>query len=115
LQQLLEFVHTEFQEVGNDFSLLSDTHHIWQTHCSLYVRVVLVKLKTLHSVCLLADCLQCKYCYYMLYLLCSPTSKKSYWFSSGTLGGPGYLVTRNTISNAWNQSLYFHQWMHYIQ
>jgi hypothetical protein len=28
LQQLLEFVHTEFQEVGNDFSLLSDTHHI---------------------------------------------------------------------------------------
>ena len=37
---------------------------------------MLVKLKTLHFVCLLADCLQYKNCYHMLYLLCCPTSKK---------------------------------------
>ena len=42
---------------------------------SLYIEVLLVKLKALHPECFVSGHLQCKDCYCTLYLLTCPTSK----------------------------------------
>jgi len=64
---------------------------------------MLVELKTLHSVCLLADCLQCKYCYYMLYLLCCPTSKKITLVHIWQIRRPWLFGhQKHFIGSAWN-------------
>jgi hypothetical protein len=64
---IIMFLQTTFVgTAGNVFLQLKDMQHI---------KVLLVKLKTLHSGCFLSDRWQCKVYYYTLHPLTCPTDK----------------------------------------
>jgi hypothetical protein len=80
-----------------------DTHHSWQAHCSLYIKVLLVKLKTLLPECILLDWPEYKD-YYLA--LCS--LRWLHLFKSGRWGGHSPVLIchqKYCINNAWNWML----------